>query len=149
MIDIIEKHLQDLAADNWDAYKAAFASNVTYVEMSTGVRANGPDEYVKTVQRWKRAFPDLHATILDAVASGNKLVVELRWDGTHEGPLEGPFGAIPPTNKAGFINASMNVRIENGKIVEVHHYFDMLSLLSQLGIAPMPSAQAPQPTARV
>lgn len=148
MIDIIEKHLQDLANDNWDAYKAAFAKNVAYVEMSTGVRAEGPDAYVKAVQRWKRAFPDLRATILDAVTSGNKVVLELRWDGTHKGPLEGPFGTIPPTNKAGSISASMNVRVEDGKIAEVHHYFDLLSMLSQLGIAPMRTGQAPQPTAR-
>jgi len=141
MIDIIEKHLAALVAGNWSEYRAGLADNAVYVEMSTGVRGNGADEYVKAVERWKRAFPDLTATILDAVTSGNKVVVELRWEGTHTGPLEGPFATIPPTNKRGGVNASMNVRIENGKIVETHHYFDILSVLSQLGIAPTPTAR--------
>src|SRR5579859_6063290 len=39
------------------------------------------------------AFPDLHATILDQIAEGDKVVHRLSVEATHSGPFMG----IPPT----------------------------------------------------
>ena len=41
------------------------------------------------------AFPDLHTTVEDMIAEGDKVVARTTLNGTHEGPLWG----IPPTGK--------------------------------------------------
>ena len=101
MIDLINKHLADFNASNWTEWKAALAPDVVYEEVPTRIKVKGPDEAVKSVQRWKKAFPDSTGTMLDAIESedGSELAVEVEWRGTHTAVLEGPMGTIPPTNK--------------------------------------------------
>lgn len=136
MMDLIKKHLDDLAAGNWSAYRAALAPNVVHEEVATRQTVQGPDEYVQLVQRWKTAFPDLRAQIKDVISSGDRVVVEVEWEGTHRGSLQAPFGTIPATNKTGRIPATLVMRVENGKIRSSRHYFDLFSLMTQLGLAP-------------
>jgi steroid delta-isomerase-like uncharacterized protein len=139
MIDLIKKHLADYNTSNWTEYAAALAPDVTYEEVPMRVRVRGTDEWMKTVQRWKKAFPDLSGTVVNAVesADGSELAVEIEWKGTHTGTLEGPMGTIPPTNKKGSVKATMLFKVRNNKIVEARHFFDMLTVLAQIGVAPM------------
>ena len=146
MIEVIKRHLANLSASNWSDYKADLASNAVYEELSTRQRVTGADEYVKVVQKWKRAFPDLKAKILHEVASGDIVVAEVEWEGTHTGPFEGPFGTIAATNKKGRVQGVLVFTMKNGKIIENHHYFDLMTVLTQLGIAPMAGTTA-QPAA--
>jgi len=146
MLDLIKKHLADYSASKWNDYKAVLASDVTYEEMPTRQRVKGVEEYLKSVQRWKTTFPDLKATVKSGFVSGDKVVVEVEWEGTQSGPFSGPFGPIAATNKRGSINAVLLFTIKNGKIIESRHYFDLLSVLMQLGIAPM--ATVAQPVAK-
>lgn len=132
----LKKHLAELGAANWSEWKASLANDVVYEEIATHTRAKGPEEYLKTVQRWKRAFPDMKATVLDTFASGEMIVAEVEWEGTHTGALDGPFGSIAPTGKRGLLKASMVARVRDDKLVELHHYFDMVTMLANLGIAP-------------
>ena len=143
MLDLIKKHLADYSASKWTDYKAALAADVTYEEMSTRQPVKGPEEYVKSVQRWKTAFPDLKATVTSGAVSGDKVFVEVEWDGTHTGPFAGPFGTIPATNKRGQVKAALLFTVKNGKIIESKHYFDLLTVLIQLGIAPMAAVSQP------
>lgn len=145
MLDLIKRHLDALSAGDWNAYKADLAIDVTYDEVGTQQRVTGPDEYVRTVQRWKRAFPDLTARVIGGFETPDAMVAEIEWEGTHRGQLDGPFGAIPPTNKRGRLRAALVARQRNGKITETHHYFDLLTMLSQLGVAPRMGAAAPAP----
>jgi len=145
MLEMMKKHLANYTAGNWDAYKAELASDAIYEEVATRQRVQGADEYLKAIQRWKRAFPDLKATVVGGFAAGDRGVAEIEWEGTQSGPLEGPFGTIQPTNKHGRIRAVIVVTMKNGKIAETHHYFDVMTVLGQLGIAPMAGAAAQPP----
>ena len=143
MIDLINKHLADFNASNWTEWKAALAPDVVYEEVPTRIKVNGPDEAVKSVQRWKKAFPDSTGTMLDAIESedGSELAVEVEWRGTHTAVLEGPMGTIPPTNKKVTVKATMMYKVRNNKIVDFRHFFDLLTILAQIGVAPMAGVQ--------
>ena len=143
MIDLINKHLADYNASNWTEWKSALAPDVMYEEVPMRVKVKGPDEWMKTVQRWKKAFPDMSGTVLSAIESedGSEIATEIEWKGTHTGPLEGPMGTIPPTNKRGTVKATMLFKIRNNKIVEARHFFDLLTVLAQIGVAPMAGVQ--------
>jgi steroid delta-isomerase-like uncharacterized protein len=142
----INKHLDDLAAGRWDDYKAAFTNDVIYEELATRTRVQGADEYVNVVKRWKRAFPDLKATLLSSFQGGDRAVAEIEWEGTQSGPLEGPFGTIQATNKKGRVRAVIVMTMKGDKIAESHHYFDLLTVLAQTGALPALGAMQ-QPTA--
>jgi steroid delta-isomerase-like uncharacterized protein len=82
------------------------------------------------------AFPDLHVTITELLAEGNKVVIWYTAKGTQRGEFEG----IRPTGKpVSWIGADL-LRVENGKIVEAHFLDDSLGLMRQLGatLAPAP-----------
>jgi len=143
MLDIVQRNLSAFAQSRWEDFKATLAPDALYEEIATGQRAKGADEYVKSVQLWKRPFPDLHANWISGFAIGDKVVVEVEWEGTHTDRFDGPFGPMMATNKRGRVKAVLVCTLKNGKILEMHHYFDLLTLLNQIGLAPSASASAP------
>ena len=69
----------------------------------------------------------------NAFASGNTVVLEITWQGTHTGPLEMPNGTIPASGKRQSTPSAWIFQFEGVKIKESHHYFDMVTLLQQIG----------------
>jgi steroid delta-isomerase-like uncharacterized protein len=80
------------------------------------------------------AFPDIHNTIEDMIAEGDKVV----WRSTIRGTHSGPFRGIPPTGKQVTITAINILRLQNGQFVENWGEQDNLGLLQQLGVIPSP-----------
>ena len=75
------------------------------------------------------AFPDIHITIKDMVAEGDKVAVLVNWRATHRGEYMG----IPPTGKKIDITVAFLTRIVAGRWVEFWNVTDV-SLIQQLGI---------------
>ena len=93
---------------------------------------------IRTIQprTWSSGpTPDSKATFDNAVASGNTVLLELTWRGTHKGPLQTPKGSFAATGKQIEIRACAVVELVDGKAKVQRHYFDMATLLQQLGIA--------------
>ena len=86
-------------------------------------------------QGWAAAFPDSKATFNSAQASGDNVVLEVTWQGTHQGPLQTPKGAIPATGKRIDIRACIVCETAGEKAKVQRQYFDMATMLQQLGIA--------------
>ena len=82
------------------------------------------------------AFPDVHLTIDDQIAEGDRVV--MRW--TARGTNTGPLGRIPPTGKQASVTGVFIYRFADGKAVEGWTNFDALGLLLQLGVLPAPRA---------
>lgn len=78
-------------------------------------------------------FPDLHATIEELVAEGDKVVKRTTVRGTHTGE----FAGIPPTGKQMTLMTISIYRCSAGKIREIWWGYDNLSVLQQLGVVPM------------
>ena len=80
------------------------------------------------------AFPDLHFTVEDIIAEGDKVVARL----TTRGTQQGAFMGIPPTGKQVTVTAIDINRIVGGKSVEHWLNMDTQGLLQQLGVIPAP-----------
>jgi predicted ester cyclase len=80
------------------------------------------------------AFPDLHHTIEDQIAEGDKVVNRVTLRGTHQGEFQG----IPPTGKEVAFAGILIDRYEGGKIVESWSNLDTMGLMQQLGVIPAP-----------
>ena len=86
-------------------------------------------------QKWASylaATPDLHATIEDMVAEGDKVAVRWTVEGTHRGELLG----IPPTGRHTRVMGISIYRLAEGKIAEQWEQWDKLDLMRQLGVLP-------------
>jgi len=77
-----------------------------------------------------RAFPDLHVTIVDAVAEGDIVCVRLQETGTHNGEYKG----LAPTGRKLSYSVAAFWRLAEGKIAEGWVVYDQLDFLDQLGV---------------
>ena len=136
LIRIAQDNLAAFNSANWDRFKASMTPNSVYEELATQRRIQGADDIVAANQGWKTAFPDAKGTETSVVASGNVVVQEITWAGTNSGPMETPNGTMPATGKSATVRAVMVSTFEGDKIKETHHYFDMMSMLQQLGVMP-------------
>ena len=82
----------------------------------------------------RSAFPNLHLTIEDMIAEGDKVVMRSTWSGTHEGEFMG----IPATGRQVTVSAIDITRVADGRMVEHWEQFDALGLMQQLGVVPPP-----------
>ena len=87
-------------------------------------------------------MPDATGTVTNALASGNTVTLQVTWEGTQTGPLKGPMGTIPASGRRQVTPAAWILTFEGEKIKESHHYFDMLSLLTQIGAIPGEAAES-------
>jgi len=99
----------------------------------------GRDAIKKDSADFFRAFPDLRFEISSIVEKDDGLGAgEVVMSGTHTGPLATPTGGeVPPTNKRIEIKGAAFVRLNgSGEIVEERRYYDVGTLLRQLGLMP-------------
>lgn len=118
---------------NWDKLKAVFAEKGVYDEKGTGRRIQGIGQIIEAFQGWGKAIPDSKATFVAEYASGDTAVLEVVWKGVHTGPLQTPTGIIPASNKRIEVPACQVFKVEGGKVTSFTHYFDMVTLLTQIG----------------
>ena len=119
---------------DWEGVRTAMVPGCVLDEVGTQRKIRGVNGVIGAFQGWAKAFPDSKATINSAVASGNTVVLEVTWRGTHVGPLQTPGGEIAATGKKFEVRACQVVEIAKDKVKVMHHYFDMTTLLRQLGI---------------
>ena len=93
---------------------------------------HGPEEYKQSYSMLLTAFPDLHFTIEDQLAEGDKVAARLTVSGTHTGVFMG----IPPTGKHVTMTGIAISHWVGGKSDEVWINIDSLGLLQQLGVVP-------------
>jgi predicted ester cyclase len=86
---------------------------------------------------WLKAFPDARLTVTNEIVSGSWIVQEYTFEGTHREPLAGPMGVIPATNKRLLGRGVQVIRFENDLVTDVRLYFDMVQVLTQLGLMPV------------
>ena len=120
---------------NWGAVTEALGPNVVYDEVGTNRKLTGSGQVIDAWKGWATALPDSKATFEAAHIAGNTVVLELTWRGTHRGPLQTPTGQIPATGKPIEIRACQIVDVKDGKVQAVRHYFDMATMLAQLGVS--------------
>jgi len=119
-----------------DKGMAAFAADAETFDVPSGATLRGPDGQRRIALFFAENFPDGRVELTNAFATEDQVTLEgtLRW--TDTGSLHLPSGALPSMRRSGELRCCFVFQIRNGKIVSVHHYYDMLPLTEQLGLAP-------------
>ena len=107
--------------------------NIQVVAHPFGMTFNGKNEFMGFMQGFKTAFPDMEIKHTNIISNGKNVAVEFTAQGTHNGPLQTPAGAIPPTGKPVTFTVAEFMVWENGKLQSLHNYQDAGSIMRQIG----------------
>ena len=133
IVKLARKQVDAFNTGDWEQLRASLGADSRYDELGTERKIEGPEKIVELFKAWKTAFPDAVGTVTSAVASGKKAALEVTWKGTHTGPLETAEGTIPASGKRHATPSAYVLTFEGDKIKEGHMYFDMTTLLQQIG----------------
>ena len=97
-------------------------------------QAQGREGLKQILAMFFAAFPDLHWTVEEDAAEGDKLWSRFTWRGTHRGDFLG----IPATGNHVEVNGVVIDRIVEGRMVDSRILMNELSLMQQLGVIPPP-----------
>ena len=97
------------------------------------LEVRGPAQFKIFFFNLRNSFPDMHITIEDTVAEGDKVVVRATIQGTHLGDGIG----VPVTGRRIHIAGIFIIRLVNGKFVEAWNSWDQLGMLRQIGAVPL------------
>ena len=117
-----------------DKGAAVIADDCIYVDVPRNEIQKGPDGYRKDYERWRAAFPDGTVEITKVSADGDWVVIEFTNSGTNTGPLKSAIGEFPPTNRKIEVKYCSIMEIKDGKVVSGRDYYDVNTILHQLGI---------------
>jgi len=133
VVDLAKEQVIAYNEKDWDRARAALASEVVYDEVGTHRKLKGVDDVLTAWKGWATAIPDSRATFHSETVSGNTAVLEITWKGTHSGPLNTGEREIPATGKKIELRAIQVVDVADDRVKSVRQYFDMGTLLQQIG----------------
>jgi steroid delta-isomerase-like uncharacterized protein len=90
------------------------------------------------LQNFLTAFPGSKFEVLLTITQGDYVVDHWKVSGgAHSNPLQTPSGgSIPPTGKTATVMGSTTSLVKNGKVTHSWGFWDLASLLGQLGLLP-------------
>jgi steroid delta-isomerase-like uncharacterized protein len=137
--DVARESIESYNAGDFDRLRSLLADDFYEEELATQRRLEGGDARVEAAQGWKQAFPDEHGTITGVYTSGNTEAIEITWEGTQSGSLATSDGQeLPPSNKRMTVKSVEVIEIEDGKLKALRHYFDLMTILRQIGAMDQP-----------
>lgn len=128
---IVREHMESENRHEFDVTMATF-HHPRYEIIPTGEVYDGPEEVQRYFDESRTAFPDQRNELIALHHAEDAVIAEFWLKGTHEGPLRG----IPPTGKAFTCQCAAFFLFEQERLVCERVYFDAVSILGQLGLAP-------------
>lgn len=118
---------------------AGIAEDAEFTDVPTGTTFRGPEGYKQSILTFTEGFPGSSLEITNAFGTEDQAVIEYVGRGTHKGPLHLHSGnPIPATGRSAEVRFCNVYQFSNEKVVSVHSYYDLMTLLQQLGIALTP-----------
>jgi steroid delta-isomerase-like uncharacterized protein len=135
-MQLAREAVEAFSTGDWERLRTALAPDAVWEQVCTEDRFEGLDAVVELNRAWKQAFSDARGTVTKALCIDDTAVLEATYQGTHDGDLQTPRGAIPPSGRKATVRVVLMVRVADGRITEVRQYFDLLTILGQIGAAP-------------
>ena len=131
---IAREYLDAWNRRDWARYRDILHAEYTLTG-GDGQTQKGRDAGLAVGQMFATAFPDGKIDIQKITATGDTAIVEFIGRGTHTGDLMG----IAPTGRQMTIPVCEVYELRDGKIYAERRYMDMLHMMQQLGVAPVPA----------
>ena len=89
------------------------------------------------MESWTSTFSNMKVESLNHIESGNTVVTELKMTGVNTGDMEMLDGSkVPATGKSVEMLGCQVAEFEDGKMTKVTAYYNMMTMMAQLGLMP-------------
>ncbi len=119
-----------------DGCAALVTDDFELVDLAQGLTLRGPEGMRQWVATFKSALPDSQTEILTLICDGEWVTSEHVGRGTNTGMLATPAGLVPPTGRSIELQIAEVYRVRDGKFDLMRAYYDLGTLLRQLGLVP-------------
>lgn len=133
---IVRRHLEAENAFRLEETLDTLTEDCVFEDVPLGERVVGRQAAAAYYQRWWRAFPDLRWVPQRRAFTEDGVVAELIARGTHRGD----FFGVAPTGRAIALPVTIVVAFAGGRMSGERLYYDLLTLLRQLGVTAIPPA---------
>ncbi len=133
---IVDTHEAAEAAHDAAGVANTFAADGILDPKPTGATFSGPAAITTWYADLFKAFPDLAPALVNRYQDGDVIIDEVEFSGTHNGPFLG----IPATGKPVKVAASIVYEFANGAIARESAYWDVATMLIQMGVLPAPTS---------
>jgi len=146
---IVRAHYDAFNRRDFDKGLSLVTDDVKWMNIPFDVTYSARKGYREYLENWVTAMPDCKVEIVNMIAGDQWTAVEGIGRGTHTGPLVGPQGTIPATQKKLDLRFCELLSLKDGQIAEARIYFDGATLMRQLGHLPQTSTPVqPGPVGR-
>jgi steroid delta-isomerase-like uncharacterized protein len=135
---LAEQHVRVFNERAWSRAPQIYAPDLVMAEPAG--TTHGIDPYLAHAQAFVTAMPDSRMEVTGVVESGDRVVVEGVYTGTHTGPLTTPQGEVPPTGRKLALPLCDVFEVDAGRITGIRAYYDQMTFAAQLGLLPEPAA---------
>lgn len=136
-VQIVEEGLEAFNAHDWGRFFSRYHESVVEYAPELTEPVKGVAALRERFENGAEAFPDQRIDGVRTFGQGDWVCLEGVFRGTQTGPFVGPGGrTIPATNKRVELWVALVFKIEAGKVTEEHDYYDNMTFMSQLGLAP-------------
>lgn len=125
--------LESWNSKEYDKAMAVLADDFEVVEVANGDTYRGADGLLAEFTKWHTAMSDGVMHIKTVIGKGDLVAIETLVTGTHDGPFATGDGDLPPTGNAIEFPMCTIATIREGKERQERHYFDLESIMTQLG----------------
>jgi steroid delta-isomerase-like uncharacterized protein len=126
---VVREHMESENRHEFDVTMATFG-HPRYEIVPTGEVFDGEEEVARYFEESRAAFPDQRNELIAMHHAEDSVVVEFNLMGTHRGSLRG----LAPTGREFTCRTLAIFEFEGDGIVCERVYFDLLTILGQLGI---------------
>lgn len=128
--------LEHLAAENRHDIEATIATFHRARYEVNGEPSDGEAAVRELLQGIMAGFPDIHWETDRVHHAEGAVIGQVRMSGTHDGP----FSGIPPTGRRIDVAMAAIFEFEEDRLLCEHVYFDVATILRQIGVLPDPAA---------
>ena len=140
MMLIATRNFLDRYLDAWNAHDPAgvarhMADGAIYEDVALGRVLHGPSEIAKFVEEATRSSSDFRFEVVSVLTAGSNYANEWVMLGTNDRALP----SVPATGRSFRVRGASVGRLDmSGRIVENRDYYNLVELLTQLGLLPTP-----------
>jgi predicted ester cyclase len=128
-VSAVRKLYTGINQKNVEAIKDCLDEQVDFVDMYLGSVIRGRESVGRYFQNWMDAFPDGKGEIVNLLGTDDQIVIEVIGRGTFEKPLPGWKVQLTHTGESSIIRFCQIYRVQKGKILSAHSYYDLSGVL--------------------
>lgn len=133
-LQLLGRHLAAENVQDMEGTLATLAEDCVFVDQALGIQYDGREGARRYYGMWWKAFGIITQSDRRHFTSEGSVISEARYEGIHRGEFLG----IAPTNRKIDLKLAVIITFSNGLMAGERFYWDLASLLTQLGIDRIP-----------